>query len=173
MNGLCLCLFRINVHAACHYGSCSDQLNQLADSVRSRLAEVRVDSLFVSAGSLGSQGKPLGCGSYAVCVEVCGLDYDGLCVSGNFGVKSSHDPCHRYRLLGVIDHQHSVVQCSFRAVQGYEFFSLCGSINDDLVSLQAFDIKGVHRLTVFQHYKVGNVNDVVDGSHARMNQSSL
>ena len=173
MNGLCFCFFRINIHASAHYGSCSDHFNQLAHSVSSLFAEVRVDSLFVSSGSLRSERESLGSRSYAVCIEVRGFDYDCLRICSDFGVKTSHNTCDRYRLLRVVNHQHSVIQRSFVTVKRNELFAFGCRVNDNLMSCETFDVKSMHRLTVFEHYEVRNVNNIVDRSHSCMNQSSL
>ena len=56
---LWLCDLRINIHAAADDCACADQLNQLADSVRCSFTKIRVDALFVTSGSLGSQYQSL------------------------------------------------------------------------------------------------------------------
>ena len=173
VNGLCLCFFRINIHASAYYRSCADEFNQSAYSVCSRFAEVRIDTFFISSGSLCSERQSLGCRSYAVCIEVCRFNYDCLRICGNFGIQSPHHACNRYRLLRIVNHQHSVVKRSFVSVQRNELFAFGCRINNNLVAFKTFDVKGVHRLTVFEHYKVRNINDVVNRSHSCMNQSSL
>ncbi len=171
--GLRLRDFRIDIHTAADNGTRADQLDQFADAVRRSFAEVRVDTLFVTAGSLGPQYQSLGRGPDAVGDEVRGFDHDGLGVRFDLGVQTAHYAGHCDRFFGVVDHQHLVVQRSFGTVKGDKFFTVVCRVDNNLFAGKAFDVKRVHRLTVFEHDEVGDIDDIVDRTHARVDQSSL
>ena len=170
---LWLCDLRINIHAAADDRTCANQLDQFADSVRRSFAEVRVDALFIPSGSLGPQHQSLGCRSDAVGGEVRGFDDDGFGIRLNFGIQTAHDACDRDRFFRVVDHQHCIIQGSFGTVEGHEFFAVTRGIDDDPPARETFNVKGVQRLPVFEHDEVGDVDDIVDRPHPRVDQSSL
>ena len=170
---LWLCDLRINIHAAADDRTCANQLDQFADSVRRSFAEVRVDALFIPSGSLGPQHQSLGCRSDAVGGEVRGFDDDGFGIRLDFGIQAAHDACDRDRFFRVVDHQHCIIQGSFGTVEGHEFFAVTRGIDDDPPARETFNVKGVQRLPVFEHDEVGDVDDIVDRPHPRVDQSSL
>src|SRR5699024_9073654 len=61
---------------------------------------------------------------------------------------------------------HAGVELAHIAVQGGELLAVLGPADDDVSALHIAVVKGVHGLAVLQHHIVGDVHDVVDGTHA-------
>ena len=75
--------------------------------------------------------------------------------------------------MSVTYHQHIFVHDTLLSVQRYELLSFLRIFDDNLVSCQRIQIIGVHRLSVFFHYIVRNVNQIVNRTNSDRRQSSL
>ena len=61
----------------------------------------------------------------------------------------------------------------FFTIKRGNFFTLSSVANNNLFICQIVVVKRMHRLSCFKHNKVGNVNNVVNWTHARSNESFL
>ena len=64
------------------------------------------------------------------------------------------------------DDQHAGIELAGGSVQGGESLAVFCTADDDPSALYIAVVKGVHGLAILQHDVVGDVHDVVDGTHA-------
>ena len=69
-------------------------------------------------------------------------------------------------LCGVGDDQHAAVEHAFLAVERDDLFAVGRAAHDDLLAADLRRVEGVHRLAVFQHHVVADIDDVVDRPQA-------
>ena len=140
--------------------------NQLQRSLDGRHTHSGVKTLFKTCGSVCSHAQSLCSGSYACAVKARSLEYNVSCVVHDPAVFAAHNACNGNGLLAVGNYQHLGGKLSLNAVKSGYLLALCGISDVDGAALDVADIKCVHGVTVFQHYKVCDINKVVDGANA-------
>ena len=161
----------VNVNDSVNNLTCTQEFNELASTFKTCQAVLGVKTLFKTRGGFGTHTVLL-CGYTNRCtVEASGLKYNSCSTVGNFGVCTAHNTCQSTRLFAICNYEHGVVESVVDIVQGFEALSVICATNVNLGTLKLGVIKRVHRLTVLQHYVVGNINDVVDGANARSTQT--
>ena len=85
------------------------------------------------------------------------------------GMLAAKDTAHRQRFVVIRDHQRIGAQLRFCAVQQHQGFALFGHTHDNTAFNTIF-VKGMHRLTQFKQYIVGDVNDSINGTNAAATQ---
>ena len=163
-------VFGDDVHDAVHHLAGAQQLHQLAGPLHGFQGVHGVQALFIAGGGVGAHIQR---GSGTVdggAVEVGGFKQNHGGVAHDLAVGTAHDAGYAHGLVLVTDAEHGGGQLPLVAVQGLDGFALPGGADDDVAALYAGEVKGVHRLAVFQHHVVGDVHDVVDGADAGVPQ---
>ena len=125
-----------------------------------------VKTLFKLAGGFGAHAQRQSGLADGGTVEVGGLEDHHGGVVLDFGVFAAHDTRKADGLIFVGDDQHTGLQIAHATVQGGQGLAVLGFPHHDLAGGNIAVIKGVHGLAVFQHDVVGDVHDVIDGTHA-------
>ena len=157
----------INVDHAVHDLSRAEQFHELASALESGQAVFGVKSLFKAGRGFGAHAVLLGGHADRGAVEAGRFKDNRLGRVENLGVGSTHDACQSAGFLAVGDDEHAVVQNMVAVVEGSKGFTLLCAADVDLCAVEAGVVKGVHRLTVFEHDVVGDVHDVVDRADTR------
>ena len=92
---------------------------------------------------------------------------------------TAHHPGQRERPGGVCHQFHFIVQFMLHPIQGGQLFAFLGSAGDNIGRfptrpvLQDIIVKGVQRLTQFQHDIIGGIHNAVDRAHPSQVQPAL
>src|SRR5690606_17310806 len=78
-----------------------------------------------------------------------------------------------HRMFGVCDDKHVLVQGALHAVKGDDRFAGLSPPYNDLWSFDQGEVKSMQRLASLKHHKVGDVDDVIDRTHAGSTQVPL
>ena len=155
-----------DIDGAVQHIAAAQHLHKLAGTLHGRDGHHGVKALFKFAGGFGAHTQRQSGLADGGAVEVGGLeDYHGGIVL-DFGVFAAHDTGKADGLIFVGDDQHTGFQVAHIAVQRGQGLAVLGFPHHDLAGRNIAVIKGVHGLTVFQHDVVGDVHDVIDGTHA-------
>ena len=146
--------------------ACAEHLDQFACTVDRRNGQHRVDVLFkfrrsIGAHAEGQRGLADGCAE-----EVGRLEHDVDGIVHDLAVLAAHDAGQTDGLRLVRDDKHVGLELTDAAVERGERLVLARAADDDLAALDIAIIEGVHRLAVFDHDIVRDVDDVVDRSDA-------
>ena len=96
-----------------------------------------------------------------------------MSILGNFRVLATHHACNTDALCRVCDQQHIFAHDPFLAVEGGYFLSLNSIANDYMSVCNAGKIEGMHGMTIFNQYIIGNIYDIVDGTESDKLQPEL
>ena len=140
----------------------TQHLNQFTSAVDSVQGHARIQTLLKTAGSFGAHAQLLCRDTDGCTVEVCRLKDNGLGLFGDFTLIAAHDACNSGSSGAVGDAQHILVERMVFTVQCLDAFAILRAANDNLAVLQAGVVKCMHRLAVFQHNIVCDINNVVD-----------
>ena len=147
------------------------QFYQFAGAQNSRQTGGRIQPLFIAAGAFGAHSQIPGSDTDRRAEEVGGFKDDGGGILVDTTVLSALDTRYSRRLFAVTDHQHLRGECTLGALQSENAFALSGIADYDLSVLHVLEVKCMEGLAVFQHYIVGDVHNVVDGTHTAGTQT--
>ena len=91
----------------------------------------------------------------------------------DLAVPPAHDARDCHRAIAVADHEHVRVEIAVDPVEGGQAFAGASAAGADLGAAYEVVVEGVEGLARLQHHVVGDVNDVVDGAHARPHEALL
>ena len=86
---------------------------------------------------------------------------------------SPHDPTEGNGLVRHCDDDVFWCQVSLNCIQGHQFFSRTGLAGYNLLPFKLVQVKGVHGLAKEEEDKVGNIDDIVNGTNARIHEAVL
>ena len=149
----------------------AEHFDQLAGSVYCRKSVQRVKTLFKLCRSLGAHTKRQCALADAGSVKVCRLENNINRVGNNLAVLAAHDACKADRASIVRDNENVGVELSDISVERCKLLALGGAAHDDPAALDVAVVECVHRLAVFHHDVVCDINDVVYRPYAHCAQS--
>ena len=152
-------------HAADHLAR-AKQLNKLAGALDSRNGGGGVELLFKAAGRLRAHTKLFGGRAHGRAVETGRFEHDHICIVHDAAVFAAHDARDRRGLGHVGDDEHFRGQRTRDAVERHDGFTRLGVAHNDFAAFHILIIERVHRLAVFQHNIVCDIDDIVDRTHA-------
>ena len=155
-------LLAIYVDCSSDNFTCSKLFYKLAGTVQCIHCVVRVKSLLKLTGSICTKSDTLTGLTDVHPIKTSCLKKHCLRVICDHGILSSHDSGDSNSLFSVTDHQNILVHCSFLSIQCDEFISILCILNYNLMSCKCVQIIRMHRLSVFFHYIVCNIYQVVD-----------
>ena len=170
----CIDAFRLKFHAnwlfafgvyICHatdYFTGTQFFDQLACTIDRCLCIVRIQTFFELAGSIGSKTDFLCRKADVGAIKTCSLKHHRLYIVSDHGILTAHDAGNANSFLTVTDHQNRIIHRTFLTVQCGKFFAVFGSADHDLMTCKGIIIIGMHRLAVFFHYIVCDIDNVVD-----------
>ena len=155
-----------DVDDAVHHLAGSQQLHQLAGPLDGGEGVHGIQALFELGAGLGAHAQGQGTLADAGAVEAGGLEHHVGGVGDDLAVLAAHDArkAHGPGLVG--DDQVVGIELAHLAVQGGQLLALLRPADDDSAALHIAVVEGVHGLAVLQHDVVGDIHDVVDGTHA-------
>ncbi len=162
--GNLLCV--VNVDVFTNDFTAAQFLDKLKCTQQSRLGVDGIDALFKSGGSVGALVYLLCSHADGNAVEARSLEYNVLCVLHDAGELAAHNACNGYRLLLVSDYQHFRAESYLGAVENRYLLSLLSVSDVYPAALYIAQVERMHRVAVFQHNKVCDINEIVDGTHA-------
>src|SRR5699024_1437291 len=161
-------LFGVGVgvdHAADDFAG-AQHFDQLAGAQQGGHGVFAVQTLFKAARGLGAHSDAARRDADAGTGE-CGAFKDHhFGVFSDFAVFTAHDAGNAHGLDRVGDEQRLGRDTALLAVQRGDNFVRPAAAHDDFVLLDAGIVKSVHGLAIFQHDIVGDIDNVVDGTHA-------
>ena len=144
-------------------------LQQLQETRDRLVAQFRVKALFITHGSVGTVTEAHGGFTDGRRVKGSGLQRQRRGILHDLAVKAAHNTGDRHRRFVVTDHQRIFVDRSVHAVERLEGERLVKAPDADLADLTG--VKGVHRLTHFEHEIVRQVGQEVNGTHTAVIQA--
>ena len=88
-------------------------------------------------------------------------------------MKTTFDSTDRGGHFAIRDHDIVLGQGPLNLVKRNDGFPCFGKANNDVLTAKLVQVKGMQRLTGFDHDVIGNVDHVVDRANARGNQACL
>ena len=160
-----------HVHHAVDDLAAAEHLHELAGALDGLDGVHHVEALFIAGGGVGAHAEGAGRAAHGNAVEVSGLKEHHRRVADDLAVRAAHDARDADGLVLVADAEHVRRQLALVAVERLNGLALARGAHDDVPALDAAEVKGVHRLAVFEHHIVRDIDDVVDGAHAAVAQS--
>ena len=160
-----------HVHHAVDDLAAAEHLHELAGALDSLDGVHHVEALFIAGGGVGAHAEGAGRAAHGNAVEVSGLKEHHRRVADDLAVRAAHDARDADGLVLVADAEHVRRQLALVAVERLDGLALARGAHDDVAAFDAAEVKGVHRLAVFEHHIVRDIDDVVDGAHAAVAQS--
>ncbi len=151
----------------------AELFHQLAGAVHCSQRIIGIQSLFKNCRSLRAKADPLGGLADVRAVEGCRLEQNGVHVLRDHGVLTAHDAGDADRTLCIVDHQNVVIQLSFLIVQCGKGIPVRCAFHNDLSAVNGVEIIGVHRLAVFHHDEIRDVDQIVDRTDSVIGKSAL
>ncbi len=102
--------------------------------------------------------------------KASGFKNDSGRVVHNSAVFAAHNACYGNGCLSVCDNQHIGIKLTLNAVKSGDGFAVLCVAHVNGVALKVTQVKRVHRLAVFKHNVVCDINDVADWAHAACSQ---
>ena len=143
----------------------AEQLYKLAGALHGVIGVVDVQTLLIAGGGVGAHTEGGSRAADGGAVEVCALKEHHCRVADDLAVLTAHDARDRDGLLSVADAEHGGGQRACGAVERADALALAGKADVDLMILDAAEVEGVHRLAVFHHDVVCDIDDVVYRAH--------
>ena len=160
-----------HVHHAVDDLAAAEQLHELAGTLDGLDGVHHVEALFIAGGGVGAHAEGAGRAAHGNAVEVSGLKEHHRRVADDLAVRAAHDARDADGLVLVADAEHVLRQLALVAVERLDGLALARGAHDDVAAFDAAEVKCVHRLAVFEHHIVRDIDDVVDGAHAAVAQS--
>ena len=168
-----LCHGLRNVYHSPHCLATAQFLYQLAGTIYGVLRIMGFQPLLKFTGSIGAQANPFGGFSDIGSIESRSFKQHRMHIIGDFGIFSAHNARNANFLLSIANHQHFPVQFSHLTIQCLELIPIIGTANNNFMSRNGIQIKGMHWLPIFFHHIIGNIHQVVDGANTAGCQPSL
>ncbi len=155
-----------HVHHAVHDLAAAKQLHKLAGALDGLDGIHHVEALFIAGGGIGAHAEGAGRAAHGNTVEVGGFEKHHRRIADDLAVRAAHDARDADGLVLVADAEHVRREPALVAVERLDGLALARGAHDDVSALDAAEVKGVHRLAVFEHDVVRDIDDVVDRAHA-------
>ena len=159
---LVFCAGSIDINDAVDNLAGAQHLNQLTGTIDCIHGHARIQTLLKAAGCLGAHAELLRGNTDGCAVEVRRLKDNHVSGVRNLGIVTAHDAGNSGRTAAVRDADHVLIQLMHLTVQRFDAFTGSRAADDNLLILQAGIVERMHRLTVFQHDIVCNIDNVVD-----------
>ena len=156
---------------AVNYLACAEHLDQLAGSVYCRQSVQGVKTLFKLCRSFCAHAERQSALADAGSVKVCRLENNVNRVGNDLAVLAAHDASKADSARIVRDNENVGVELPDVSVERCKLLALGGAANDDPAALDVAIVECVHRLAVFHHDIVCDINDVVYRPYAHCAQS--
>ena len=143
----------------------AEQFYKLAGALYGVIGVVDVQTLLVAGGSVGAHAEGGSGAADGGAVEVRALKEHHRRVADDLAVLAAHDARDRDGLLSVADAEHGGGQRAGGTVERADALALAGKADMDFMILDAAEVEGVHRLAVFHHDVVRDIDDVVYRAH--------
>ena len=140
----------------------AQHLNQLTGTIDCIHGHAGIQTLFKAAGCLGTHAELLRGNTDGCAVEVCRLKDNHVGGVRDLGIVTAHDAGNSGRTAAVRDADHVLIQLMHLTVQRFDALTGSRAADDNLLILQAGIVECMHRLAVFQHDIVGDIDNVVD-----------
>ena len=150
-----------------HHLAAAEHVHQHAGALQRLHGTGGADALFKAAAGLGAHAQLAGGDAVVGAVEGRGLEQHARRAFDDLRFLAAHDAGQAGGVFVVGDDQHRIVQHVLLAVQRGQLFALPRAAHDDGLVAHLGKVEGVHGLARLQHDEVGDVDDVVDGPHAR------
>ena len=161
-----LCSAVVHLNELCHRLASAQLFYQLHGTLQSAGASVRIQPLFVTCRSIGAHAQLLCSPANLYRFEISGLEHNSGGVIHDTAVLAAHNTGNCNRLFCICNDQHFRRKLTLLTVQCGDGLAVLGVADNDLAVLDIAQVKSVHGLAVFQHDIVGDVYQIVDGTHA-------
>ena len=165
-----LFVFGDDVHHAVDHLAAAKLFHELAGALDRAERVHHVKTLFIAGGGVGAHTETHCRAADADAVEVGGFKEHHRRVADDLAVRAAHDAGDAHGLALVADAEHGGRETAVVAVESLNDLALARGADDDPAALHAAEVERVHRLTVFEHDVVGDIDDVVDRAHAAVAQ---
>ncbi len=161
----------IIVHNAGHNLARAQKLYQMRRAVCRINCQIRVNALFIFAGSVCTQACFFCRDTNVGTIKACTLEQYRLRAFHNFGIFAAHYARNTDCLFRIRNHQHGRVKLAYVPVQRGNCFAFLCIPDDNMAVLDCFNAERMHGVPHLQHDIVCNVNDIVDGTHTSRTQT--
>ena len=157
---------RIDIDHAAHHIARIQLLDHLAGAVHGLHGRSHRHALLEASGGLGADTEGAGCQTGLGIVKDRALEHHRMGLFGDLGLLAAHDTCHAGGLGSVADHQLAGAQRMRLTVQCRDMLAFPRLAHNDVVSLDHFQVEGVHGMAGFEHDEIGDIHHIVDRAHA-------
>ena len=165
--------FRININHTVNHFTGTQFFDQLACTIDRCLCIVRVQTLFKFTLGIGTHTELFTGKTDIRAVKAGRFKEHRLNVVCDHGVFTAHDTCDTNRFFTITDSQHRIIHLMTLAVQCHKFLTIDEATNHDLMIFNRIQVIGMHRLSIFFHDIVRNINDIVDRTDAIGRETAL
>ena len=162
---------RITIDDAGMNGPASVFRHQLHCSISAGNGQFGVQAFLEAAGCIGTQSKFYRGTPHTRSLEICRFQQHGGRVVIDFADCAAHDTGNGDWTLWISDKQHIGLQFAFYAIEGDYLLTRPGTAHNNMMMTHQIVVKTVQRLAELQHDVVGDIDDVIDRSHACRQQS--
>ena len=158
--------FAVYIYGSADYFTGSHLFYQLAGTVDRSFRIVWIQPLFELTGCIRTKPDSFTGFPDIYPIKAGSLKQHRLYIVCNHGIFSTHDSGDTDLFLTIADHQHIFVHRSFLSVQCCELITVPGRLYHNLMASNCIQVIGVHRLSVFFHHIVGDINQIIDRANA-------
>jgi hypothetical protein len=97
-------------------------------------------------------------------IEIGALQKNIDRIGANFGIFAAHDAGQGDGALSIADGQITTIENALLAVQGDEFLTLAGVLDDNAPFAQKLKIKGMQGVSQLHEDIIGDIDNIVDGT---------
>ena len=164
-------LMRINVYHAVYDFACTEHIDQLTCTLQRGYRLLAVESFF-KAGRAFRAHIELLCRSTNGASEESGrFENDGSRRIFDFAIRTAHDTCYGDGTHAVRYDEHIRGKLVLCIIQRNKFLFIACRADIYLLAREAGIIEGVHRLAVFEHDIVCDIDDIIDRANTACAQT--
>ena len=147
--------------------------DQMQGTLQSHNGGILIHALCITGTGIGHLTMSTGALTDIIAGELSALEHHLGGGVQNLRIQTTHDTGQGYGFYTVADHQVGVIQSEFFAVQSHDLLAVMSAAYIDRIAFQIVIIEGVHGLTHFLQYIVGNINNVGDGIDTHQSQTAF
>ena len=168
--GALLLFGAVAIHHAVHHIARVELLHKLQRARKANRAADGAQLLFIARGRLRAHAKLFGCAAHRRAVKAGRFKNNGGCILHDAAVFAAHHARYSHRLFRVRNDEHIICERALNAIQRGDPLAVFCTANDHAVPLQVAQVKSVHRLAIFEHDEICDIDNIVNRAHAARTQ---
>ena len=156
----------VAIHHTVDHVARIELLHELQSARKANRAALRAQLLLIAGGGLCAHAKLFRRAAHAGAVKARRFKDDGSRILHDAAVFAAHHTGHGDGLFRIRNDEHILSERALHAVERGNLLAVFRTADDHAPTLEIAQVKGMHRLAVFQHDIVCDIDNVVNRAHA-------